>query len=408
MALAEARVMSVNGLAEFIETERLTIVKEWEVFARTLLPGARGLPRIDLRDHADEILTAIIHDMRSRQTPSEQAEKSKGRGDAQRMAEIGQLHAVLRIENGFKLSQLVAEYRALRASVLRLWEKAGEKAGGDPGGLTRFNEAIDEALAEAVDSFMKTTEHFRDQSLGILGHDLRNPLSGIIMGASMLSNADLDDGSIKLAARILSSARRMNRMIDDLLDLTRTRFGDRIPVVLSPIDLAPVCRQVVAELEGLRPVGDLRLECKGDLRGEWDSDRIAQVLSNLVRNAILHGSSSGPINVLADGEGEAVTLSVHNEGPSIPLSSQRGIFDPMVHHDRNGQKPGLGLGLYIGSQVALAHGGTVDVTSTDADGTTFRVHLPRHLGAARTTNPPVSEAKPSSESLVSAHEPYAA
>ena len=200
-----------------------------------------------LRDHADQILTAIIHDMKSQQSAAEQAEKSKGRGSAQHLAEIGKLHAGLRIDRGFKLGQIVAEYRALRASVLRLWERAGT----DPGGVTRFNEAIDEALTEAVEAFVKATAHFRDQSLGILGHDLRNPLSSIVVGATLLMNSEaLDDQSARTAMRILHSAKRMSRMIEDLLDWTRTRFGDQIPIVPTPLDLAPLCQEVIAEFEG--------------------------------------------------------------------------------------------------------------------------------------------------------------
>jgi signal transduction histidine kinase len=222
-------------LAEFIDAERATIVAEWETFARTLLPAAGGLTALALRDHADEILSAIVRDMKSRQSGREQAEKSKGHGDAQHLEEVGQLHAGLRIESGFGLAQMVSEYRALRASVLRLWEKTGS----DPGGVTRFNEAIDEALTEAVNRFTETTEHYRDQTLGILGHDLRNPLSAIITGSTLLVHSEnLDDRSLGIAARMLNSANRMDRMIGDLLDLTRTRFGDLIPVVPARIDLA--------------------------------------------------------------------------------------------------------------------------------------------------------------------------
>src|SRR5512140_2418835 len=201
--------MGFLALAEFIDKERNKIVAEWETFARTLLPGAGALTNVGLRDHADEILTAIVQDMRARQSSEEQAAKSKGEGQAQRLEVIGQLHAALRLEAGFKLSQMVAEYRALRASVLRLWGKIG----GDPDGVTRFNESIDEALTEAVTHFTDTTEHYRDQSLGILGHDLRNPLTGIIAGSTLLvsSNA-LDDTNLRIATRVLSSAQRMNRM----------------------------------------------------------------------------------------------------------------------------------------------------------------------------------------------------
>jgi signal transduction histidine kinase len=265
---------------------------------------------------------------------------------------------------------MVAEYRALRASVLRLWEHIGN----DPGGVTRFNESIDEALTEAVSGFVETAEHFRDQSLGILGHDLRNPLSAIITGSAFLiSSEELGDRGLGVAARMLNSANRMNRMIGDLLDLTRTRFGDLIPVVPALIDLEPLCRQVVAELEGLRPAGGgVRFTGNGDLTGEWDGDRIAQVLSNLVRNAIQHGGSTDLITLSARGSGSEVLLEVHNGGPPIPDSVQATMFEPMVRHAGEDDKTtGLGLGLYIASQIVLAHGGKLDVTSTQADGTTF-------------------------------------
>jgi signal transduction histidine kinase len=372
--------MAVLKFAEFIDKERATIVAEWETFARTLLPASSGMDALTLRDHVDDILTAIVLDMRAQQTKAEQAEKSKGRGGAQRLGEIGRIHAALRIGSGFRLGQLVAEYRALRASVLRLWENKGR----DPGGVTRFNEAIDEALTEAVHRFTTTTEHFRDQSLGILGHDLRNPLSAIIAGSTLLiGSEELGDRSVRIAARMLNSANRMSRMIDDLLDLTRTRFGDAIPVVRTPLDLDPLCRQVTAELEGLRPAGGVRFTPAGDLHGDWDGDRIAQVLSNLLRNAIQHGSPDAPITLAATGRDDEVVLEVHNGGPPIPAEALATLFDPMVRHVADATaNTGLGLGLYIASQVVLAHGGTLGVTSTDADGTRFTVRLPRHAPPA--------------------------
>jgi signal transduction histidine kinase len=379
--------MVEKGLSGFITRERDAIVAEWVAFASTLLPAAAAMSPVALRDHAGEMLSAIVADMNARQTKAEQAEKSKGHGEAQRMEEMGEVHAALRIESGFKLGQMVAEYRALRASVLRLWEDKGT----DPPGVTRFNEAIDEALTQAVASFTQTTDHFRDQTLGILSHDLRNPLGAIITGASFLvGSEELGDRTVSVAARMLNSANRMNRMIGDLLDLTRTRFGDRIPVVPAPVDLDPLCRQLIAELEGLSPVGTLRFSAKGDLRGEWDGDRIAQVLSNLLRNAIQHGRTSAPIALLAEASGHEVVLSVHNEGRAIPERALATIFEPMVRHTGDSHKnPGLGLGLYIASQVVLAHGGRIDATSSDADGTTFTVHLPR-------TRPPEVAAKDAS------------
>jgi signal transduction histidine kinase len=371
-------------LAEFIDRERRTIVAEWESFARTLLPAAGGLNALALRDHADEILTAIIRDMNSRQTTTEQTEKSKGRGQAHQLGEMGKIHATLRIEIGFKLGQMVAEYRALRASVLRLWEKIG----GDPGGVTRFNESIDEALTVAVDSFTETTERYRDQSVGILSHDLRNPLSGIILGATMLMPPEgresgqegTDKGVGVICKRILSSARRMDRMISDLLDLTRTRFGKQIPVTRAPIDLEPLCRQVLAELEGQCPTR-LRFSSEGDLHGVWDGDRLAQVLSNLIRNAIQHGGTQAPITLVALGVGGEVLLKVHNGGPAIPEEALPHIFEPMVRHVETQKNTGLGLGLFIAFQVVMAHEGTLEVTSTADGGTTFTARLPRQAPA---------------------------
>ncbi|MDB4975272.1 MAG: Sensor histidine kinase [Myxococcaceae bacterium] len=379
--------MAPSRLADFIDRERGAIVAEWEAFAGTLLPAARGMNARALRDHADEILSAIVSDMRSHQSVEQQAEKSKGRGEAQRLEMIGQVHAALRIENGFKLSQLVAEYRALRASVMRLWEKNGS----DSAGVTRFNEAIDEALVEAVDLFTRTSEHYRDQTLGILGHDLRNPLAAIITGSTMLIGTDdLDDRTVRIAARMLNSANRMNRMIGDLLDLTRTRSGDLIPVTPASIDLETLCREVVAELEGLHPTEGLRFHASGDLRGEWDADRIAQVVSNLIRNAVQHGGAAAPVDLTIGDHGEEVWLEVHNHGPAISETAQRNMFEPMVRHVAPDRKnSGLGLGLYIAAQIVLAHHGSLTVSSTEADGTTFTARLPRKPpAAARPSTPP--------------------
>lgn len=369
------RAMRFADLAVFIDKERVAIVAEWETFAGSLA-GAATMNPTALRDHADEILTAIVEDMKSLQTSEEQAKKSKGRGDAQRLRSIGKIHAGVRIEGGFTLPQMVAEYRALRASVLRLWQGAGR----DSSGVTRFNESIDEALTQAVDSFTETTDHYRDQTLGILGHDLRNPLAAIITGSAMLAGTDsLDDRSVRVAARMLSSANRMNRMIGDLLDLTRTRLGDRIPVVRASLDLAPVCQQVIAELEGAHPGSGLSFATHGALRGDWDGDRIAQVISNLVRNAIQHGSAHEPITIVARGGKTHIVLEVHNAGAVIPKKRLAQIFEPMVRHVVDEKtNPGLGLGLYIAYQIVIAHGGTLEATSTETAGTTLRMCLPRH------------------------------
>ena len=369
------------GLAEFIDTERIAIVAEWETFARSLAPPG-GMTAVALRDHAHEILTAVVGDMKSRQTDAEQAEKSKGRGSAQRLEEIGRIHAVLRIENGFKLGEIVAEYRALRASVLRLWEDKSS----DPGGVTRFNEAVDEALTEAVAYFMKTTEHFRDQSLGILGHDLRNPLSAIIMGATVLVAAEkLDDKSVRIASRMLSSGKRMNRMIDDLLDLTRTRFGDRIPIVRQPVDLATrLPRRWSPSSMGSCPRGPFAsprtATCEES--GTATASRRCCRTWSAMRSSTERRASPSAWSPRA--EPMRSRWPSATRAPPSPGARPSAIFEPMVRHvgDKRTNE-GLGLGLYIAAQIVLSHGGTLDVTSTDADGTTFTVSLPRLAPRAR-------------------------
>jgi signal transduction histidine kinase len=229
-------------------------------------------------------------------------------------------------------------------------------------------------------------EHTREQFLAILGHDLRNPLGAIVMGATLLTVSDgMSDKQVKVAARILNSANRMGRMVSDLLDLTRTRLGAGIPITATSIDLAVVCEQVILELEAVHPDSELRLERTGDLIGEWDSDRLAQVLSNLIANAVQHGGAGGVVRIGVHGEGKQVVLSVQNRGPVIPEAAMSQIFEPMIRQPAQGgdrNVTGLGLGLYIAREVVTAHGGAIRATSNETDGTTFTVKLPRHQPAA--------------------------
>jgi len=368
-------------LADFIRDNHEPILKAWEAFARTLQPAAEGMSKAGLRDHAEDILKAIVRDMKSLESAAERLAKSKGHkatndGAARCLGALGQLHALLRIESGFTLSQVVAEYRALRASVFRL----SAEQQPDPSGVLRFNEAIDEALAEAVDRYTAKTTQYRDQVLGIVSHDLRNPLGAILMGSTVLGHAEgLDDKSSRIASRIENSAKRMVRIVDDLLDLTRTRLGSEISIVRGAMDLGPLCQLVIAELEGSHPNAQIRYVPDGDLRGEWDGDRIAQVLSNLVGNALQHGDAEKPIRVVAKGVGDDVVLEVHNEGPLIPARALRDIFEPLIRHENPGNaSTSLGLGLYIAKEIVTAHRGKIDATSTAKGGTTFTVRLPRH------------------------------
>ena len=373
-------------LSEFIRTNHEAIVGEWESFARTFMPDMTGE---DLRDHAGEILSAIEADLEVPQGSDEQTEKSKGHGEEHRMEVVGRKHAALRIEGGFTLSQMVAEYRALRASVLKLYARSGDEqrtCDEDLQQVTRFNEALDEALMESTDRYMLVMDRTRDQFIAILGHDLRNPLGAILMSAALLTAAlGSVDKNAKVAARISRSAERMKRMLDDLLDLTRTRLGPGIPISPKPMDLEVVARETVAELEAFHPDRVLQFQATGALRGTWDPDRLAQVVSNLVANALQHGGKDSAIQVRAGVEGEAVVIKVHNSGDLIARTMLASIFEPMVRKAVSGREDtkstSLGLGLHIAREVVLSHQGTLSVTSTEAEGTTFTVRLPRHSKA---------------------------
>jgi signal transduction histidine kinase len=363
-------------LIEFIANHHKSIIDGWVSFARSREPAATAMDDTALRDHSEELLTAIVNDMDSPQSAREQAEKSKGRGEVHALESVGVKHAIQRLQTGFRIDQLVSEYRALRANVLQQWAK---DQGDEQRDVTRFNEAIDEALTEATNGYAAMLDRTREQFLAILGHDLRNPLSSIIMGASLLIKTDSAQGQPgSVAMRILSSGRRMERMISDILDLTRTRLGDGIPIVPQQMNLELLCRQVIAELQTAQPSAVIELEAKGELWGEWDNDRLAQVVSNLVGNALQHGSPQQPVQVRAIGDGKEIVLSVHNQGPAIPSQALATVFEPMMRQPTKGRPnlSSMGLGLYIAREVVSAHGGTIDVVSSLSEGTTFTVHLP--------------------------------
>jgi signal transduction histidine kinase len=279
---------------------------------------------------------------------------------------------------------MVSEFRALRASVVRLWTKQLREVGVTQiAELTRFHEAIDQLIAESVTRYSEEIKQSKDRFLAILGHDLRSPLSAIITSSAfLLETGALKDSSLELVRAIASSAGRMNQMVKDLLDFARTRFGDRIPIVREETDLKTVVEEVVSEVAASSPHSSLEIEINGDLRGRWDANRLAQVLTNLVTNAVEHGAPNAPIEVSARGEPRDVVLSVHSSGPPIPQSDLRQIFDAAKSGSQDGDGLGdgrhLGLGLYIVDKIVAAHGGSVDVRSSTEKGTTFTVHLPRN------------------------------
>ncbi|MFL9865697.1 HAMP domain-containing sensor histidine kinase [Paraburkholderia fungorum] len=369
-------------LSDFILRNMESILAQWEAFAATLLPAAASMESLALRDHAQQILVAVAKDLRASQTREAQHEKSLGRGpdpiDAAETA--AQTHALLRARSGFNIKQLVAEYRALRASVLRLW--IDDCAPGTPelDDAVRFNEAIDQAIAESVAFFSTKVEQDRNLLLGMLGHDMRSPLQAILATASYLEALNGGDRVSGAAARLIRSGARMQGLLDDLTDFNRTKLGLGINVVPTSINLADAFADELDQLRAIHPDRQIRLHTSGDLRGRWDGRRLQQLLGNLVLNAIKYGALETPVRVIVTGDATHVRIDVSNRGPAIQSATLTHIFDPLTRgsdEDNTYAMAGsLGLGLYIASEIAKAHHGAIEARSDETE-TSFSVLLPR-------------------------------
>ncbi|WP_240359300.1 sensor histidine kinase [Pyxidicoccus trucidator] len=283
-----------------------------------------------------------------------------------------------------------AEYRFLRgdgtwAHVLDRGVLARDGAGrpvrmiGSMMDMTERHRALERLSEEA---------RFRERFIGILGHDLRNPLNAISLSARALRRRSAHNSNHQqLAQRIERSAARMGTMISDILDLTRARLSGGIPLNLAPVNLTTVCRQVVEELTAAWPERYIAFDVDGRADGVWDADRLAQVLSNLVGNALEHGAQDAPVILRCMEQDVWQVLEVNNPGAPIPAPQLATLFDPFrqasTAREKGRRRGGLGLGLFIVREIVQAHGGSVHVSSSEHDGTTFTVSLPRDARAAR-------------------------
>ncbi|NOK23501.1 GAF domain-containing sensor histidine kinase [Corallococcus carmarthensis] len=239
----------------------------------------------------------------------------------------------------------------------------------------------EEALSERDSQLLSAREAslLREQLMGIVSHDLRNPLNAIsLSAATLMRRTDLDDRARRGLRRILDSSDRANRLIRDLLDFTHVRTGMPLPVKPQVMDLHEITEQVVDEVRLTAPGRTVELTCGGNGRGKWDPDRVAQVLTNLLTNAVQYSAPDAHIRVEARGDEREVVLAVTNAGTPIPPALLPVLFEPMTRGTTEGsERRSVGLGLFIVNQIVRAHGGEVEVVSTPETGTTFRVHLPR-------------------------------
>lgn len=369
-------------LAEFIESDLEGLVDEWAAYALAISVEGSRLSESQLRNSASEILTSIVADIRHTQNAAQQESKSRGEGRDAGSAfnHAAQLHADDRLSHGFDINDVVAEFRALRATVLRRWQTSSPGGAAAFQEMIRFNEAIDQVLAESVRQYAQRTARIRDLFAGVLAHDLRSPLGAILNSTEVLLHDEgLSPASVRAAAFVQRGGARMKQMIDDLLIFTRDRLGDALPVSLTRQDLGRICSDAADEVRASYPDAVIDLHLTGELTGRWDGSRIGQLVVNLLVNAVRYGS--GKVDVESAGDGEHVTIAVSNEGNPIPARAIPTLFDPLTRAnmpDRSGTAAGMGLGLYICRCIATAHQGTITVASTE-HGTRFTVRMPRSL-----------------------------
>ena len=267
----------------------------------------------------------------------------------------------------------------VRAAEERAWRAEAERAQL----LEREQQA--RRAVEALEAETRRRADFERQLIGIVSHDLRNPLSAILLTASRMERKATDERQKREVERIRVSAERATRMIRDLLDFTQARQGNGIAIQRKTTDLHEVVRAVVDEAQVTHVERTIEVAQRGNGTGHWDSDRLAQVVANLLGNALQYSPAGTLVRVELQDEGESLLLRVHNTGAPIPQELLPRIFEPMERGAAILYEAGrsIGLGLYIVRHVVLAHAGTVNVHSSATEGTSFTVRLPR--------SPPVAQ-----------------
>lgn len=371
-------------LTAFITENMDIILLEWEAFAATLEPAASQMTALALRDHAKGILQAIALDIATRQNPAEQFEKSQGRApEDDDIESAASIHGALRHDSNFSLLQLSGEFRALRATVLRLWlPKVSTMSPTTTYEMVRFNEAIDQALAESVVTYSARADHTRELFLAVLGHDLRAPLSTLSMAGQLLTSDQTPAEQVgAIGLRVERASRLMSLMVDDLIGYTRTQLGAGMPTIPGPADVREICHAAVEDASATHPGSQFDVELTGELDGMFDAVRLHQLFTNLLINAAQYGGRDDPVTVRARADAGTVIIEVNNRGATIPAASLQSIFRPLIQLPAEGgddrPRTSLGLGLFIAREIAIAHGGSIVVSSNDASGTTFTVRLPR-------------------------------
>lgn len=387
-------------LSAFIAENKELIMQDWESFACTIKPPALRMDSKALRDHVSFILDAIIVDLDKAQTPQEQSEKSWGESPQENACSYAQIHATQRLASGFTIDQLVSEYRALRASVLRLWAANSPTVmWSDAGDVTRFNEAVDQALAESVVRYVQLVEstihaqklaevelrqsnQHKDDFLAMLAHELRNPLAPISTAAQLLS---MSPGNETVGRRVSDIINRqilhLINIVDDLLDVSRLTRG-LVELHTEPLDVKLI---VASAIEQAQPLIEKRhhglVMRLGSMPAfvEGDKTRLVQVLSNLLNNAAKYTPPNGEIVLALEVRADQVLITVSDNGSGIAPGLLPHIFELFTQAERTPDRAqgGLGLGLSLVKNIIALHGGKVVASSEGlGKGSVFTITLP--------------------------------
>lgn len=370
-------------LTAFIRSHNEQILQEWDAFASTV---PRSFPKAmspkELRNHGASILDRIAENLTESQTDSQRDQKAKGLAPAHADSPA-EIHAEFRMDEGFTIEAMLSEYRALRASVLRTWEREPFVDGDPPEEavvrlkeMTRFNEAVDQAIAESVSRYTRKTKERTDLFIGVLGHEIRNPLSTIALMSHLM--AQRDNVSRKEATLIERSAKRIQALVEELLDFTRAQAGMEMRLARQPGDLTDIVERMAQETRAAHPGTRLELSSDARVEGMWDVGRIEQLAANLLGNAARHGAPEQGIFVRVWSHGPDAFMEVRNFGTPISPRDLPRIFEPFAQ-GTSGQaaSEGLGLGLHVCQEIAHAHGGAVSVESSVHSGTIFTARLLR-------------------------------
>lgn len=303
-------------LSTFIRGHMQEIIDEWMIFAKKNAPSDGEMTDLALKDHAVEMLTAIAADIETQQSNAQQQDKSHGNNDNNGGGSAASIHGELRQASNFSLLQLSSEFRALRATVLRLWvpkiQEISEPIGYE---MIRFNEAIDQALAESIATYTGRTDRTRELFLAVLGHDLRAPLATVASIGSILSHKEAPVAKLaNLGKMVQRSAMLMGTMVTDLLGFARLQMGAGMPTTKDLINVQDVCEAAAADARAMYPNSNIVFTTSGKITGCFDGVRLQQLLTNLLINAAQYSEKNRDVLFAANAVEDNIVFNVTNFG----------------------------------------------------------------------------------------------